>query len=134
MATSALNQRGEWVPAIPLPYYGLRKHCSCGRKFWTAAGYQGHYALAHVLALVKVTRDEPPAPFLDEHDIAVIEALPDEPDGPCPCGHAPDDICLNGLIYVSCGHENCGGACEEGGRCGSLPGCCDPVAAGRPVT
>ncbi len=45
------NSRGEWVPAIPLPLYGLRKRCECGRKFWTTAGYQGHYALCHVLHL-----------------------------------------------------------------------------------
>ncbi len=45
------DDRDEWVPAIPLPFYGLRKGCSCGRKFWTSAGYRGHYALTHVLAL-----------------------------------------------------------------------------------
>jgi hypothetical protein len=45
------NDRGEWVPAIPVPFYGLRKHCSCGRKFWTERGYRGHYALAHILRL-----------------------------------------------------------------------------------
>jgi hypothetical protein len=44
------NDRGEWVPAIPLPLYGLRKHCTCGRRFWTMGGYRGHYALAHILA------------------------------------------------------------------------------------
>lgn len=45
------NDVGEWVPDIPLPLYGLRKHCTCGRKFWTAASYRGHYALAHILHL-----------------------------------------------------------------------------------
>jgi hypothetical protein len=50
--TMARNLRGEWVPAIPLPLYVLlRKRCRCGRKFWTMEGYQGHYALCHVLAL-----------------------------------------------------------------------------------
>jgi hypothetical protein len=48
---SQVNDRGEWVPAIPLPLYGLRKQCHCGRKFWTLAGYRGHYVLAHVLHL-----------------------------------------------------------------------------------
>lgn len=43
----------------------------------------------------------------------------------CPCGHGSDDMCLNALIYGSCGDENCGGSCEEVGRCRSLPGCCD---------
>jgi hypothetical protein len=47
-----LNDRGEWVPGIPLPFYGLRKRCECGRKFWTAEGYRGHYALAHTLGLI----------------------------------------------------------------------------------
>ncbi|HEY6276975.1 MAG TPA: hypothetical protein VIX86_11650 [Streptosporangiaceae bacterium] len=46
---SQQNKRGEWVPAIPLPLYGPRKRCRCGRKFWTIAGYRGHYALAHIL-------------------------------------------------------------------------------------
>ena len=46
------NDRGEWVPSIPLPMYLLRKRCGfCGRKFWTLTGYQGHYALAHILKL-----------------------------------------------------------------------------------
>ena len=43
------NERGQWVPGVPLPFYGLRKACSCGRKFWTIAGYEGHYALEHIL-------------------------------------------------------------------------------------
>jgi hypothetical protein len=45
------NKRGQWVPAIPLPFYGLRKRCDCGRKFWTTDGYRGHYALCHILSL-----------------------------------------------------------------------------------
>lgn len=47
--TTARNARGQWVPSIPLPFYGLRKRCECGRKFWTEEGYRGHYALAHIL-------------------------------------------------------------------------------------
>ena len=43
------NTRGEWVPAIPQPLLGLRKRCSCGRRFWTLDGYRGHYAYAHIL-------------------------------------------------------------------------------------
>jgi hypothetical protein len=45
------NERGQWVPAVPLPFFGLRKRCSCGRKFWTMDGYRGHYALCHILSL-----------------------------------------------------------------------------------
>lgn len=48
---SAQNRRGEWVPAIPLPFFGLRKHCSCGEKFWTQKGYEGHYARDHILGM-----------------------------------------------------------------------------------
>lgn len=44
------NARGEWVPAIPLPYLGLRRRCgACDRRFWTMDGYRGHYALEHIL-------------------------------------------------------------------------------------
>ena len=43
------NIQGEWVPAIPLPYYGLRKKCECGAKFWKEKSYQAHYALEHIL-------------------------------------------------------------------------------------
>jgi hypothetical protein len=50
-ATTTQNDRGDWVPAIPLPFYGLRKRCDCGQRFWTAAGYRGHYALVHILGL-----------------------------------------------------------------------------------
>jgi hypothetical protein len=48
---SEQNDRGEWVPSIPLPLYVWphRHRCKCGRSFWTVAGYRGHYALAHVL-------------------------------------------------------------------------------------
>lgn len=49
--TVTQNDRGEWVPAVPVPLYGLRKRCECGRKFWTARGYEGHYALVHILGL-----------------------------------------------------------------------------------
>lgn len=48
-SVSAQNRRGEWVPAIPLPFLGFHKRCICGAKFWTMKGYQGHYALEHVL-------------------------------------------------------------------------------------
>jgi hypothetical protein len=51
--TCVQNRRGEWIPAIPLPYYLplVRYRCGCGRVFWTLRGYQGHYALDHILAL-----------------------------------------------------------------------------------
>jgi len=43
------NKKGEFVPAIPLPFYGLRKMCHCGKKFWTEERYEEHYALHHIL-------------------------------------------------------------------------------------
>lgn len=45
------NRRGEWVPAIPMPFQFTRKVCVCKRKFWTLEGYEAHYALVHVLGL-----------------------------------------------------------------------------------
>lgn len=54
------NKRGEWVPDIPVPFYGLRKRCTCGRKFWTMGGYRGHYALRHILSLPSGGRREEP--------------------------------------------------------------------------
>lgn len=43
------NKRGEYVPAIPLPFYGVRKKCQCGRKFWTIRNYEEHYAYDHIV-------------------------------------------------------------------------------------
>lgn len=50
-STSTKNSRSEWVPAIPLPFYGIRKKCGeCGARFWTENRYREHYALHHILA------------------------------------------------------------------------------------
>ena len=62
--TQTENGKGQWVPAIPEPYFGIRKMCTycestlarpslnwCGRKFWTKEGYRAHYALKHILGL-----------------------------------------------------------------------------------
>lgn len=43
------NSRGEWVPAIPLPYYGIKKRCTCGQSFWKYDNYLAHYALKHIV-------------------------------------------------------------------------------------
>ena len=43
------NKRGEWVPAIPEPFYGLRHVCACGRKFWKKENYRAHYAYTHIV-------------------------------------------------------------------------------------
>lgn len=49
------NKQGEWVPAIPEPYYHLlRKECymdNCHEKFWTILGYRSHFALRHIMGL-----------------------------------------------------------------------------------
>jgi hypothetical protein len=38
---------GCWVPSIPLPFYGFRKSCECGKKFWREVSYEGHWQIAH---------------------------------------------------------------------------------------
>ena len=46
------NERDEWVPAIPYPYFlAIRKRCDCGKKFWFYRNYEAHYALEHILGL-----------------------------------------------------------------------------------
>lgn len=48
--TTTQNKLGQWVPAIPLPfYYAIIRGCSCGRRFWTDEGYEAHYAYRHIL-------------------------------------------------------------------------------------
>jgi hypothetical protein len=47
-----------WVVEIPEPVmHRLWLRCVCGRHFWTLAGYQGHYALRHVIDYPKAARD-----------------------------------------------------------------------------
>lgn len=48
-----LNDRGEWVSAIPLPYFLSfgRVRCECGEVRRTGRSYREHYALAHVMGL-----------------------------------------------------------------------------------
>lgn len=43
------NRRGEQVPAIPLPLFGLKKQCSCGQSFWKLHNYETHYAHEHIV-------------------------------------------------------------------------------------
>lgn len=53
--TAVQNNRGDWVPAIPLPRRHLVvyrcTHRRCKAMFFNAKGYMGHYALAHILHL-----------------------------------------------------------------------------------
>lgn len=50
MSTSTQNRRGEWVPAIPLPFFGLfHVRCRCGKRFLRRHHYEAHYALRHIL-------------------------------------------------------------------------------------
>lgn len=50
--TSMQNKRGEWVPAIPEPYYAFFVHtCDCGKGFWSRERYEEHYAYKHILGL-----------------------------------------------------------------------------------
>ena len=44
------NNKGEWVPAIPEPYYHfIRLECECKKKFWTREAYNGHYTYRHII-------------------------------------------------------------------------------------
>lgn len=50
------NNRGEWVEAIPEPFYvGFRlKKCrcsECGEIFSSTQRYREHYAYAHILGM-----------------------------------------------------------------------------------
>lgn len=54
MNTQTQNKDGNWVPAIPLPYYlrklfGWKYRCDCGVVFKAEEEYRGHYALKHIL-------------------------------------------------------------------------------------
>ena len=53
--TQTQNERGEWVPAIPLPLYVGFLHrkcrCDCGQTFRSGQRYREHYALRHILGL-----------------------------------------------------------------------------------
>jgi len=48
---SAENKRGEWYPAIPIPFYMFlgRCQCNCGKIFWSEKRYHAHYALHHIV-------------------------------------------------------------------------------------
>ncbi len=45
--TQTMLPDGRWVPAIPLPFYGFRKRCECGRKFFREENYEEHWQLTH---------------------------------------------------------------------------------------
>jgi hypothetical protein len=44
---NAMLVNGKWFPAIPLPFFGWRKQCECGHKFWRLAAYQRHWQIEH---------------------------------------------------------------------------------------
>lgn len=50
-----MNRRAEWVPAIPpahrVYHLPIQQCPKCMREFLTTRGYQGHYALEHILLL-----------------------------------------------------------------------------------
>lgn len=49
--TKVQNKYGEYVPAIPEPFYGFLKRCQCNARFFRETAYRGHYALTHILGL-----------------------------------------------------------------------------------
>lgn len=55
MEVQTQNKKGDWIPTIPEPYYGMvYEGCECGQRFYgwdMHERYLGHYALKHILAL-----------------------------------------------------------------------------------
>jgi len=52
------NPDGTWQQAIPLPLYGLKMSCECGKKFWKKKNYHSHYVDVHTDGLLyKRTKD-----------------------------------------------------------------------------
>lgn len=41
------NEDKTWSEAVPLPYYGIKKKCSCGKSFWKEENYRTHYRQKH---------------------------------------------------------------------------------------
>ena len=41
------NEDGTWSEAVPLPFYGIKKRCGCGKSFWKEENYQKHYVEQH---------------------------------------------------------------------------------------
>lgn len=48
------NAKGQWVPAVPEPFYlgFFRKkcRCDCGERFRSRALYEKHYVYTHIWA------------------------------------------------------------------------------------
>ena len=48
----AQNRLGQYVPAIPEPFFHSFGHrCGCGQFFLRYESYRGHYALKHIMQL-----------------------------------------------------------------------------------
>lgn len=41
------NPDGTWSHAVPLPFYGIKKKCECGKSFWKEENYRKHYLKQH---------------------------------------------------------------------------------------
>lgn len=41
------NADNSWSQAIPLPFYGIKKRCGCGKSFWKEENYKKHYVTKH---------------------------------------------------------------------------------------
>lgn len=41
------NADGTWSEAVPLPFYSIKKQCSCGKSFWKIKNYEKHYIAKH---------------------------------------------------------------------------------------
>jgi hypothetical protein len=41
------NEDGTWSQGVPLPFYVLKRKCTCGKSFWKEANYRKHYLAKH---------------------------------------------------------------------------------------
>lgn len=75
-------------------------------------------AMGHWLQAVLAPPSSDGPPYV--HTVTPAAVDPDAPTR-CPCGHPMGDyyLCINGVIYGPCDHENCGGVCEDAGTCAS---------------
>ena len=51
------NEDGSWSQSIPLPFYGIKKKCDCGKSFWKESNFRKHFIEKHTDGL-KYMRDK----------------------------------------------------------------------------
>lgn len=58
---------GSWRECPPLPFYGIRKRCSCGRAFWRESAYEQHWKIENAKLLDTGEDRSGPLPWVDLH-------------------------------------------------------------------